>query len=321
MMAGNVSTASAAVADSFEGRDRAKGMGVLGAGIGLGFVVGPAIGGLAAGSFDLTAHFPELARIGLNPFSAAALVSFAMATLNLVWAARKFPETLPKARRGGGPSSDGKRTFHPFRALRSIDLPGVRRANLAYFLYLVVFSAMEFSLTFLAHERFGFGVGDQAMMFVFIGLVIAVVQGGLVRRLVPVAGERLLTRVGMALTVPGFVLVGVAQNVTTLYVGNAFLAVGAALVMPCVAALVSRYTPVERQGISQGILRSMGSLARAAGPIGGGLLYWLLGSWAPYLLGAGVLLAPLWLSLKLPAPPPSAPLSAPPEGSPSGKSS
>ena len=303
LMAGNVSTASAAIADSFEGKERAKGMGMLGAGIGLGFVVGPAIGGLAVGAFDPTEALPELGRFGLNPFSSAALVSFAMAAFNFIWAVRRFPETLDRDSRASGQAdAHGKRRLHPFRALREVDLPGVRRANVAYFLYIVVFSGMEFSLTFLAHERFQFGVGQQAMMFVFIGLLLALVQGGLVRRLVPIAGERLLVRIGMALTLPGFVLVGLAKSVAMLYAGNAFFAVGAALVMPCVAALVSRYTPVHRQGISQGILRSLGSLARVFGPIAGGLLYWLLGSWAPYLVGAGVLLAPLWISLKLPDP-------------------
>ena len=111
--------------------------------------------------------------------------------------------------------------------------------------------------------------------------------------------ERKVAAVGLALLLPGFVLVGLAASVGMLYGGLAFMAVVSALAMPCSSALVSRYPPADFQGLVLGAFRSVGSLSRAIGPVLGGLLYWSLGSQAPYLAGAVVLLVPLALSLGL----------------------
>ena len=99
VMAGNVSTASAAIADSCEGPDRAKGMGILGAGIGLGFVIGPALGGLTA-SWNLLSVWPGGAPYGVNPFSGCALIACTLAAVNLLWAVLRFPETRTPAKHG-----------------------------------------------------------------------------------------------------------------------------------------------------------------------------------------------------------------------------
>ena len=124
---------------------------------------------------------------------------------------------------------------------------------------------------------------------VFVGLIIALVQGGLVRRLAPKLGERLVTRIGLLLTVPGFLLIGRAEDAGLLYTGLAFMAFGSALVMPCLSALISRYTPEDRQGLALGTFRSMGSLSRAFGPVLGAAGYWYFGSEAPYQAGAVLL--------------------------------
>ncbi|MFT7486992.1 MAG: MFS family permease [Candidatus Paceibacteria bacterium] len=303
IMAGNISIASAAVSDTTSGADRAKGMGIVGMAIGLGFVVGPAIGGLSA-SWNVLEVWPEGEQYGVNPFSGPALIAFCLAALNCLWAIRKFPETLPPERRGVNPHT---RTLMPFRALRDMKYPGVRRTNFISFLYLAAFSGMEFTLTFLAAERFDFGPHDNMWMFVFVGLMIALVQGGIVRRLVPRVGERKVASYGLAALVPGFCLVGFAPNVAILYLGLGFMATGSALAMPCFSALVSRYSPDQVQGLVMGSFRSVGALARAVGPLFGGVLYWLLGSQAPYAAGALVILVPLFMTLKLPDVPESEP--------------
>lgn len=313
-MAGNISTASAAVADTTSGRDRAKGMGIVGMAIGLGFILGPALGAIfvgfsyvepgsvaAVGGVAVVEdpHIGDPATLALNPFSGAAFASMVLAILNLVLVARRFPETLPRERRGQGVSA---RSLNPFARLRTLAFPGVVRTNLIYFLYLVAFAAIEFTLTFLAAERLGYGHVQLAWMFVFVGLIIAIVQGGLVRRLAPKLGERLLARGGLLLTIPGFVLIGVAQSGGVLYAGLACMAVGSAFVMPCLSALVSRYCPSDRQGLAMGTFRSMGSLSRAVGPLIGAALYWRFGSASPYWLGAAFLLVPVGMALALPAP-------------------
>lgn len=299
IMAGNISTASAAVADTTTARERAKGMGIVGMAIGLGFIMGPAIGGFSSEHVLGEATGLVTSSFALNPFSVPALFALALSLINLVWAATHFYETLPPERRG---QRQQTHTLNPFKRLATIDLPGVVRTTLVYFLYLVAFAAIEFTLTFLAKERFGYTPRQMAMMFVFVGLIIAFVQGGLVRRVAPKYGERLVARVGLLLTVPGFVLIGRATTGSALYAGLAFMAVGSALVMPCLSALISRYTPPDRQGLALGAFRSMGSLSRALGPILGSLAYWRFGSGSPYLAGAVFLLLPIGLAIALPKP-------------------
>ena len=299
IMAGNISTASAVVSDVSSEEDRAKGMGLLGAGIGLGFVMGPALGGIFA-QWDLAAGAPATGAFAMNPFSAPAAAALALALLNLVWALRRFPETLPEEQRGQ--RSEERRRLNPLSALKKIDVAGVKATNAAYFFYLVAFGAIEFTLTFLCVERLAFGTADNAKMFVFVGLMIALVQGGFVRRLVPRMGERKLSLFGLVLTAPGFVLIGTTTTTWQLYAGLTCMAIGSAFVMPCLSALVSRYAPREHQGLALGTIRSLGALSRAIGPFLGGLLYFQLGSAAPYWAGAAFLVLPLLLGLRLPEP-------------------
>lgn len=305
VMAGNISIASAAIADTHVGRDRARGMGMLGAGIGLGFVVGPAIGGIAYG-WDVSASLGEgWTDLGVNRFSGPAAVAFVLAAINWTWAARRFPETRA-VRPDVHVDARERRSLNPFAALARIDLPGVRALNLGYLVYLTAFGAMEFTLVFLSKEHLGYGPRQNAMMFVFIGLTIALVQGGVVRRIVPKLGERKVALGGMALTLPGFLAIAAVTETGSsviLYGGLLLVAVGSSLVMPSLSTLASRYVPDDRQGFALGVFRSFGSLARVAGPIAGGLLYYGLGSAAPYVAGALILLLPILIARGLPAPP------------------
>jgi MFS family permease len=304
MMAGNISTASAVVADTTTGRDRAKGMGIVGMAIGLGFILGPALGGMTAG---IKLGGPDWARgFALNEFSGPALVSLALALFNLAWMLARFHETLPPERRGRGAEGAPRATLNPFGRLKAVPRPGVMRTNVVYFLYTTAFAAMEFTLTFLAFDRLHYGEKQNAWMFVYVGLVIAFVNGGLVRRLAPRLGEKRLTLAGLGLLIPGFLFIGLAGGSLQLYAGLTCMALGSALAMPCLSSLASRYAPPERQGLAMGAFRSLGSLSRAVGPALGGLLYWRLGSAAPYYAGALLLLLPLFLSAGLPPVPAAA---------------
>jgi MFS family permease len=295
IMAGNIATASAVVADVSPREQRGRNMAVIGIAIGLGFVLGPAIGGLAF------AYGPTLGdsldSFGWHRFSFPALIAFGLAAVNLLWALARFPET-----RRAETSGEERRPLRPFQALRAINQPGVTRTHAIYLAYSTAFAAMEFTLVFLAAERLGYKPQQNAWMFVFIGLVIALTQGGLVRRLAPKLGERKLVRVGLLLLLPGFLLVGLAHSTPVLYAGLLLLALGSALEMPCLSALVSLYAPAERQGLALGTFRSMGALSRAIGPLLGAGLYWAVSPTTPYVVGAVALLWPLWMSLSLPEP-------------------
>ncbi len=298
VMAGNVSTATAVVADTTKAKDRAAGMGLVGMAIGLGFILGPALGGffstLSIGGADGWGS-----GLALNPFSGPALVASALALVNLLWVAARFPETLPPERRG---PSRWAPVWNPVRQVARLGFPGVRRTTLVNLLFVTSFAAMEFTLTFLAVERFAFTPRQNTWMFVFVGVVIALVQGGVVRRLAPRLGERRLVLAGLAMLVPGFFAIAWAQGTGMLYAGLFLMAVGSALTMPCLSALISRYVPADRQGVALGSFRSAGSLARAIGPILGGVLYWQLGSAALYWIGGLSLFLPLALASRLPTP-------------------
>lgn len=299
MMAGNISAASAVVADSTSGKERAGGMGIVGMAIGLGFILGPALGGLF-GPREL-GEASEWARgFALQPFSLCAGVALALALVNLLLVAVRLPETLAPERRGRHEARGLAAVF----SLGRFGSVGVFRASIVYFLYLLAFGAAEFTLTFLAVQRLGFTIRDNTWMFVFVGLVIALVQGGLVRRMAPRVGEKKLVLLGLFLMLPSFALIAAASSTAVLYLGLFPMAVGSALAMPCLSSLVSRYAPSEKQGLAQGTFRSLGSLARAIGPFLGGVLFWKLGSGSPFLIGAAFLLLPLGLALSLPAPPP-----------------
>ena len=127
----------------------------------------------------------------------------------------------------------------------------------------------------------------------------------MVRRLVPKLGERKVALSGMVLTLPGFVLIALVSftpSSAVLYGGLALVSVGSSFVMPSLSSLMSRYVPDDRQGFALGVFRSFGSLARVAGPIAGGMLYYGLGSAAPYFAGAVVLVIAVGLTRRLPAP-------------------
>jgi MFS family permease len=309
LCSGNISTASAVIADVTEGKDRARGMGLVGMAIGLGFILGPVVCEGARALDPLPAQEVWRSGLALNPFSAPALAAALLALLNLAWIALRFQETLPPERRG---TSERARVLRPFAQARRLRFPGLARTNQITFAFLAAFSGMEFTLTFLAAERLGYGPRDNTAMFVFSGLVIALVQGGLVRRMVPRLGEQKVALSGLSLLVPGMALVGYARSGSTLYFGLFLMAVGSALAMPCLSSLASRYAPADRQGLALGTNRSAGALARAVGPLAACLIYWKLGSEIAYLAGAVLSLLPLALALGLPPIPAAVPTPAEP---------
>lgn len=297
--AGNLSVATAAVADVTTRENRAKGMGIVGVAFGLGFLFGPALGSVAS-FFDLSLNRPNLAALGINPFSAAALFSLGFSLINLVWIWARFKETLPeqKPREDAAPA----RVRHPLRELIAADAGPARRTNWLYFIYILSFSGMEFSLPFLAAERFDYAPTDMFKIFVFLGFVLILTQGGIVRRAVPKFGEKPVLIAGLAFVCLGTALVGLATTSGLLYTGLAALGLGSGLTNPAVSALVSLYSPTSQQGRMLGIFRALGSLARAIGPISACFFYWWIGGTATYLACALIVLIPCVLTLPLPKP-------------------
>ncbi len=298
LMAGNIATATAAVSDVTSRAERAKGMGIIGAAFGLGFILGPAIGG-GLSLIDLTELYPSLAAWGMHPFSACALGAGLLSFLNWIWIRKRFRETYPPLRRVVTP---------PRSPLPRIGFGGqfgsaVLRTNLGNFMLLLAFSGIEFTLSFLVRDRFQWKPPQIAGMFVHIGLVLAVVQGGLVRRLAPRYGEKRLALVGLALVAFGLVGIAVDQSRLLFWLSLTALAGGSGLCFPSLSALVSLHASESSQGEALGIFRGLGALARAIGPFAAAILYWQYGPAIPYWSGAISLLIPFWIIATVPRPP------------------
>lgn len=285
IMGGNLSVATATIADVTNEKTRSKGMAFVGIAFALGFIIGPAIGGILT-SINPLEHFPAGEAWGLNPFSYPALFAAVLTLINLVSIYLQFEETLEK-------SNQTERSSNILKLFQPLKNKQVNLTNYSYFFFISAFSGMEFTLTFLAVERLGYSSMDNAYMFIFIGFWIAMVQGGFVRRRASQIGEKKVALMGLGSIIPGLVIIAYAQGSLMLYLGLFFLSIGSAMAVPTLTALVSLFTSASEQGHSLGIFRSLGSLGRVIGPIAASLVYWKYGSAIPYLAGAVFLLIPI----------------------------
>ena len=304
MMAGNIAVASAAAADVTTENDRTKGMAVVGIAIGLGFVFGPVIGGLA--SSVQFAHGPSAGSFGLNPFSVPAAIAASLALLNFLLVVKFFPETLAPERRA---SADAKRpSIFDLATVRS---SAVRRTSFANLVYQVAFTGMENTIVFLTLALFSYSPRDNAWLFLFNGACMIFAQG-LARQLVKRMGQRKVIILGMTIAAGAFVVVAQIPPMmaakgdgaeTMFYLGLGLISFATGLILPSVSALVSLYSDASEQGRNLGILRSAGSLARVIGPVTAALLYFHFGShfWV-YIGGALLMLPAIWVVRGLPEP-------------------
>ena len=255
------SAAQAYVADVTGPEDRARGMGLIGAAFGLGFILGPAIGGLCS-LVD-----PRL------PFFVAAAVAGA----NLVLAYRRLPEPeRHEARRSSG------------RELMRLAFRDGRIAPMMAITFLGTFAfvGMEQTFALLGKERFGFGQAAVGLMFTYIGILVAYVQGRAIGPLVKRRGERSVMLVGLAATGVALGLLGVITQVWALFPVLALLA-ASGLVFPTVTSQVSKEVGEGDQGGILGLAASVGGLARIFGPLAAGVLFEVAIP-LPYLVGAGL---------------------------------
>lgn len=284
----NVSTAHAYVADRVPPRSRAKYMGMMGSAIGLGFVVGPAIGGLLH-----SASQPHL------PF----LVAAALAAVNWIMAFFWLPESHradpTEARQR---AADRGSLLHELKgALLGTALGWLVLINFSFYL---TFAAMESTFALLAEAKLGWGARQTGYLFTVIGVVIFVTQGVLVGRIVDRIGERRTLMLGMVILAVGLTSAGRTEVPAGLWVGSAAIAMGNGLISPSISALVSRVSPADAQGFGLGVASSAAALARIIGPVSAGIAFELLGPGMPMRIGAGVLVvvslpAAWWLGRRM----------------------
>jgi len=302
VMGGNLSVAIAAVSDVTTRENRAKGMGVVGAAFGLGFLTGPAIGGLTA-HVNLLDRFPGLARWGIHPFSVPAAIAGTLCLVNLLWIWARFTETLPPEKRGPGLAV---RERNPLRALFTLPDRTLRRVNLVGFLVTFCFSFFETTISFFTADQLSYTPRQLTMVFVHLGVVSILTQGLLVRRAVPLIGEKRAALAGVGLLAASFVAlglsIGVARSAPLMFLTLTFCAIGSGFANVGLSSLVSLYATPEEQGRVTGIYRSLGFLARAASPVVAGVLFFQAGGTVTFALAGAGLLLPLVLGFALPQP-------------------
>lgn len=275
----NVSTANAYIADRVDPSDRAKYMGMMGSAIGIGFVFGPAVGGLLS-----TDAWPQL------PFFCAA----GLAGINFVMAWLWLPES-----RAPQQAVAGRRIVSPLASLaRLAGLRGTSLGALALvcFGFFIAFSAMESTFALLTEARLGWTARDVGYVFSFVGVCIAATQALLLQRLVGRFGEKRTLAIGICLQGVGLVTIGAATGGAMIVVGAGFLATGNGLVSPASSALVSRISSPDQQGLNLGIVQSASALARIIGPAVAGVLFDHVAPGAPMFVGASVALLVLVLA-------------------------
>jgi MFS family permease len=267
--AGNIAAAQAYIADVTPPEKRARGMGMIGAAFGLGFIVGPVIGGIVAGGDLATA---DLATPG---FIAAGLSATAL--LGVIFLLR---ESLAPAERGV--ERRGR-----LAALReALRRPTLARLLLVFFLVILAFSGMETTFAWWAIDRFGWGPRPIGFVFFYVGLLSAAMQGGLIGPLTKRFGEERLMLTGLALIALGLLVLPFAREVAPLVVAVSLLALGMGAMQPSLNSLISRRAAPERQGEVMGVAQSVGALSRVLGPIVAGALFTGLGSNSPFFWGA-----------------------------------
>jgi len=273
---GSVAVAQASATDLVGPEDRTRVFGLLGAAYGVGFVIGPAIGGLAA------LGGPRV------PFFVAA----AIAAVNAGVAIRRLPETRPASGSGPNGTASDRARGEMRRTVRAIAVPAVVTVALVG-----SFSAFETTFALFGQRRLGFSLSDIGAVFAIVGVVAVVVQGGLVRPLAARLGEAGCLRIGLVAESLGLVLLPTAHGRMDLVVPLLLVTVGQSLSTPALNALVVARVGADLRGTALGAQQGFSALARIIGPVLGGVSFELLGVGAPFVGGGLVVAGALVYSL------------------------
>lgn len=223
---GNISLSMAVISDVSNKASRGRAMAMVGIAFSLGFIFGPMIGAVFAKWSDKTSA---------NWYFLPAICAFSLALADLLFVWAKLEESLPKEKRQKQLIDSMKKALefvNPFAIFKFDAVRGVAqsvktsitRIGHIYFVYLFIYSGLEFTVTFLMYHHFAFNSMDQARVFLTSGVIMALLQGSVVRRL-PERQTKMGAVLGLYLIVPAFVVVGLAESVRMLYVGMILFAI------------------------------------------------------------------------------------------------
>lgn len=263
----NIGVAQAYIADVTSEKDRAKGMGVIGAAFGLGFVFGPLIGGL------LSSYSYAFAGFGSAAFSFLAFL----------FAAFFLPESNTKR------NTENKIKLKLFDwdfTKKVLKLPSVSLMMLLFFI--IVFSMANIYGTFaiLGYKHYNFTDQQNSYLFGILGIVGAIIQGGAIRSLSKMFQDKTLVLSGTIFMMVGLGLLPYGGNFTGVAVIGGVLAIGTGILQPTLLSMISKFSPAEHQGGVLGLNQSFSAFARVLGPLWGGFSFEFIGYEFPFLTGA-----------------------------------
>ncbi len=307
VMGGNISAAQAYVADVTSPAERSKGMGILGAAFGIGFALGPAISGalLLPSVHDAVLRIlpgPASLFVSENPYSlpgfAAALLSFC----SFLLVAFRLPESL----RAGDETEDATRIkkvsvfskqFWP--SVFSKDSHVISRLYLCLLLIMIGHSSLYSSFPLFCKQKLGMDAHQVGIQFLLLGVVAVFIQGGAIRPLVRIFGEKKLLIAGNVLMVAAFLSLPTAHTFGGLAARLCLLALGASLNGPTLTSLISKEAAPSHVGLVMGNAQAVSAMGRVVGPALGGLLFgWRMP--APFLLAAMLLGVTVWIAATTP---------------------
>lgn len=273
----SIPTAQAYIADSTTPENRSKGMGLIGAAFGLGFIFGPAMGGI-------------LSQYG---YPVPAFVAAGIAGVNFFWAVVKLPETLTKPR-----TSSLKDYYYSPSAIKdTLHTKALVFLITVNFVMIYAFSAMESTFALFCEHRAGLDAIHVGGLLAEIGVISVIIQGGLIGRLTKRFGEVKLTHWGLFFMGIGLLATTALDDLFGLILVMPLYAVGSSLTHPSLTSLVSQAADDDKQGATMGIMQGFSALGRVLGPPSGtGLFQWITPA-SPFAFGGILLIATMTATL------------------------
>ena len=274
VMGGNIGTAQAYISDITTPATRAKGMGMIGAAFGLGFIFGPAIGGLLGGTDVETATFflPAITAAGVTSLATLGGIVFLKESLTPELRAAAIAARMPLAKQ--------LRASFSRVALLALMLAGL--------LAITGWAMMEAIFSLWANARFDYGPREIGLLLAFVGIIGVLIQGAAIGAFTRKFGERRLMIAGLALMVAGFAALAFAATLPSLMIALGVLAIASGLFNPSISSLISQEAEPHERGAVLSTYQSTTALSRAIGPMASGTLFISFGEGASYLVAAAL---------------------------------
>ncbi|MHA2156836.1 MAG: MFS transporter [Candidatus Hodarchaeales archaeon] len=270
--AATLPTSQAYISDTTEGKDRAKAFGLIGAAFGIGFAIGPALGGI-------------LSNIG--GYALPAFVATLLASINLLAAVKYLPESLTEAARKKRSLTSSEKTASNLAKV-IFQKPTIYLSIILFGGISLAFSKMQSTLALLGNVRFGLDESSTGIVFFIIGITAVIAQGGILRPLTDRFKATSLIMGGLILLIVGFLGLSTVHSLLEMLIWVIPLVIGSSIVNPTLGAFLSKEVPTENSGVILGLNQSVGSLLRIFGPLIGTFVFEFNEAF-PYYLGTFIL--------------------------------